>query len=241
MKKIGRLLIVFLLVIAISGCGTENAKFDDKVVEDQDVISLLNNHVININTIPKTVDLLNKGDFESSKFTNDDKLYMGLNGAVNAQLATNLNAQQIQALKARNIIATSYIRISDVENTIKNVFGPDNINHIAEVTGCPSFKYVETDKAYYVNENCTNTQNMIVMMVNSITYDTNEYYLNAYLGLVSGGKVYKDFDKKQELKTLSDGETFTIDANNKDYFETYTYVFTKNSDGNYIFKKVLKN
>lgn len=241
MKKLSKLLIVLVLVVCVSACGTKSADENKNVVEDETIVSLLNNHMINLTSIPKTATLLKDGSFDASKYANDDKLYMGLTAALNSQLAAPYNTQQIQALKAKGITATSAIKTSDVEDIVANLFGPSTINFVGDVTGCPSFKYNEAEKIYYVNESCTKAQDNIVMLVDSITNDGNVYEVKAYLGLVSENKVYKDFAKSNSVKELANGETYTINGDNKDEFSTYTFTFTKNSDGNYIFKDAKRN
>ena len=184
---------------------------------------------------------MKKGEFKAEDYTNDDMLYMGLNSALNSQLAVSYNQEQIKALKAKGYTATSFITSDTVENQINDLFGAVELKFENEVTGCPSYKYYETDKLYLVNENCTNTQDKLAMMIDSSKFDGNTYKVVAYITLISNNKVFNDLNKSTALKTLENGEIFTIDASNKDKFATYTFTFNKNSDGKYQFISAKKN
>ena len=240
MNKLSKIFLALILVVLVAGCGIKSSN-DSKVVEDETIIAVLNNHMVNITAIPKTKDLLKEGSFKADSYANDDRLYMGLNGALNSQLAVSYTQAQIKQLKEKGYTATSYIKGDDVENIVKDVFGDVNLKFEAEIAGCPSYKYYQPDKFYLVNENCTNVQDKLVILVDTITNDGNLYYVDSYIALVSNNKVYKDLNKSTEFKSLNNGETFTIDASNKEEFAKYTFKFTKNSDGKYIFTSADKN
>lgn len=242
MKNLKKFIFVFIILCLTAGCGSKSSSEEQlPQVTDDAITNVIKGHVIDLESVPATIDLYKKGKFTADDYKLTDKIQYGLNSSFGLETNIDLSAQEIANLKARNINnVTSYIEVSEVENAIDSTFGSIDIKHEGEVGTCPKYTYDSTDKRYYVNESCTLDQKSIISYVSSINYEGNLYYATVYVGFIENNKVYNNVKKSKVIKELASEESYAIDEENKDDFEKYTYTFTKNSDGNYIFTKVEK-
>lgn len=237
MNKLKKFVFIIFAVLILSGCSVSTSKETGaKIVNDDTIKSLLESHIISLQSLPKTLELYVKGSGETKDYTADDKLNLGLEMRFNNAGIPSLTQQQILNLQAKQITnVTGYIPSTDVEDNIKSIFGPVTIEH-KNMTGCPTFIYDDTEKIYYINSNCTVEQtSTIISFVDKVTSEDNIYYVTVYAGLIDNNKVYADFNKSEVVKELLTDEQYAISDETKEQFTKITYTFTKNSNGEYVF------
>ncbi len=242
MNKFKKIVFVFLVLLLTAGCGAkEEAETNYTEVKDETIINVIKGHVVNIETLPKTIELYKKDSFQASDYSNDDLLQFGLNSSFGQETNIDLTPAQINNLKAKNITnVSSYLTIDNVEDAIKDTFGAKSVTYADKINGCPSYIYDASESVYYVNETCTVNEERVVSYISNISYDNNLYYATVYVGLVSNNKIYGDVNKAKAVADLAPEQSYVIDDDNKESFTKYTYTFTKNSDGKYVFTSVEK-
>lgn len=238
MKKIGSFFFALFTVILLSGCNTIVNNNNSKIVSDDETISILKGNVELLNMIPKTVELYVKGAATNDDYTKEDKILGGLESRYVSSGTGTLTPEKIYELKLAGIInVTTAISVTDVEKNITDVFGPVSLTH-QNIGTCPKFIYYEKDKSYYVNSVCQNTNaSSVVSYVDKVTNNENIYYVTVYAGLLENNVVYADFNKKTTIKTLAPEELYEISEESKEQFTKIVYTFTKDSNGNYVFKE----
>ncbi len=241
MKKLRGLLLVIMALVVVTACGKKEEEVQLTKVEDENIISIITGHVATIESLPKSIELFKKDKFATADLTNDDYLLYGLRASFDMENNIDLTAQEIEALKNRNIVnVSSYMNISDVESAVAATFGAVGIKHVDTIGECPTFIYDATQSKYYVDESCVVPTERIVSEIDKIEYNDNTYYATVYVGLISGNKAYADVNKVDVVADLEPEQSYVITDENEDKFSKYTFTFTKNSDGNYIFTSVEK-
>ncbi len=243
MKKFKSIVFLFAIFVIITGCSTsKNEEETNMEVKDNQILSTITGSIVNLETLPKTIELYKQGHFDVNDYTKDDILLYGLNGSFGQESNVDLTAEEIAQLKTRNITnVSSYLSLEDVNREINATFGPVNVEYTSNLGQCPSYLYDESEKKYYINEGCINASEKIVSYVDHVSYSSNLFYADVYAGLIADNKVYNDVNRTKVITTLKDEQSYVIDDNNKNEFKHYTYTFTKNSDGNYVFTSVSSN
>lgn len=243
MNKIKKFAVVLIILILAVGCGTkENSANEVTEVTDNAVKNIIYSHIISIEKMPKTIKLYKKDEVKNNDYSNEDLLHFGLVSSIGLENDIDLTDAEIATLKKNNITGVlSYINVSDIEDSVNDTFGAVNLKYINNVSGCPSFIFNASKNIYYVNSACNEANNdKIISYIDNITKEGNLYYATVYAGLLSNNKVYNNVNKSKEVATLNVEESYEITKENKDKFTKYTYTFTKNSDGKYVFTSIKK-
>lgn len=237
MKKISKILFVFVVLLLVAGCGnTEVENEDTKVVDNESILNILKSHIVSLENAPTTLELYKKGSFKASDYSNDDILVLGLNTAFGLELETDLTKNQIAYLAKQGIKdAEAYVTVNDVDSTINNIFGVVSMKYDDKIGNCPIFTYDKENSRYYVSKKCDDNSDKLISYIDKVTNKDNDYYVDVYSGIISNKKVYGKMDKSDSIKELGEEETYIIDKTNKDKFTLVKYIFTKNSDGKYVF------
>lgn len=242
MDKLKKIVFVFVAIILLAGCETKGSnESQTKEITDEVILGIIRNNISSLDNIPKTTELYTNGSGQASDYTNDERLLHGLNAAITSRASSELTAEQLQTIKEKNLLnITSVVNVEEAQSYVSNLFGPTTLKY-ANVEGCPSYIYDETEKLYYVQEGCTKeVTSSPISFVDRVTNKDNIYYATVYVGLIDGNKVYSDFSKSKIVKELDLNELYEITDDNKEEFSKYTYTFTKNSNGSYVFTELKK-
>ena len=242
MGKVKKIVFIFVAIILLAGCDTKNSNTSQaKEITDEVILGTIRNNISSLDNISKTSELYTKGLGQASDYTADEKLRYGLDSAITSRASSDLTAEQLQSIKEKQLLnITSVVSVEEAQGYVSNLFGPTTLKH-ANVEGCPSYIYNETEKLYYVQEGCTKeVTSSPISFVDRVTNKDNIYYVTAYVGLIDGTKVYSDFNKSKIVKELDLNELYEITDDNKEEFSKYTYTFTKNSNGSYVFTELKK-
>lgn len=242
MNKLKKLIFVFVAIILLAGCDvTSKEESQTKEITDEVILGIIKNNVSSLDNIPKTIELYTNGSGQAKDYTNDDKLFYGLDVAINSKADSELTTEQLQKINQNNLTnVTSVVSVEEAQGYVSDLFGPTTLKH-ANVSGCPSYIYDETEKIYYVQFGCTKeTISLPISYVERVTNKDNLYYATVYVGLIDGNNVYNDFNKTKVVQELGLNESFAITNDNKEEFSKYTYTFTKNSNGSYVFTSLNK-
>ncbi len=242
MNKFKNFAFIFLIIVLVTGCGKTTSSTDNlSSVKDENIINSITSQVIALTSLPKTIELYKKDSFKASDYNNEDILLYGLISSFSLENNIDLTDSEKEDLKKKKIEdVTSYLNIQDVETKMNDTFNTSNVSYNNVVGVCPSFIYDADKKIYYVKENCSSEQPKIISFIEDIKYDGNLYYAIVYSGFIDGKKVYNNVNKETEIASLSDEQFYVIDIENKNKFSKYTYKFTKNSDGKYLFTDATK-
>lgn len=242
MNKLKKIVFVFIAIILLAGCEMKGSnESQTKEITDEVILGIIRNNISSLDNIPKTIELYTNGSGQASDYTNDEKLLHGLDVAITSRASSELTAEQLQTIKEKNLLnITSVVSVEEAQSYVSNLFGPTTLKH-ANIEGCPSYIYDETEKLYYVQEGCTKeVTSSPISFVDRVTNKDNIYYATVYVGLIDGNKVYSDFSKSKIVKELDLNELYEITDDNKEEFSKYTYTFTKNSNGSYVFTELKK-
>ena len=144
-----------------------------------------------------------------------------------------------------------YVKEESLAKIVKEVFDKDYSNMKHDDIGinyknaddytmeCPSYLYDSVNKIYFIQEECGGFAGFKSLeYIYDYTYKNNEYYVYTAVGSIgySGDKetVYTSYRNNSTLNESIE----EINSSNYDKFDHFRLVFEKNSDGNYIFKKV---
>ncbi len=242
MNKLKKFIFAFIVVILLAGCEPNSSTGSQtKDVTDEVVLGTIRNNISSLDNIPKTTELYIKGAGQTSDYTNDDKLLHGLDVAINSRASSELTPEQLQKIKEKNLTnVSSVVSVEEAQGYVSDLFGPTTLKH-DNVVGCPSYIYDKTEKIYYVQTGCTkNATSSPISYVDRVTNKDNLYYATVYVGLIDENKVYNDFNKTKVVQELGLNDSFEITNDNKEEFSKYTYTFTKNSNGAYVFTSLKK-
>lgn len=237
MKKIGRFLFVFVAILLVAGCDTNDDNSNiAKTVSDDSVLNILKSHIVSLENSSTTLELYKKSSFKASDYSNDDILAIGLNTSLGLELDTDLTKTEKVELAKKGIKDVDvYITVNDVDSTINNIFGVVNMKYNDKVGSCPTYIYDKENGRYYVNKVCDNNSDKLISYMDKVTNKDNVYYVDVYSGIISNKKVYGSLDKSNSIDELGEEETYTIGKDNKEKFTLVKYTFTKNTDGKYVF------
>lgn len=242
MSKLKKIVFVFVAIILLAGCEANSSKESQaKEITDEVILGIIRNNISSLDNIPKTTELYTNGSGQAKDYANDEKLLYGLEVAINSRANTELTAEQLQKIKEKNLVnITSVVSVEEAQRYVSDLFGPTTLKH-ANLVGCPSYVYDETEKIYFVQSGCTKEAIPTpISYVDRVTNKDNVYYATVYVGLIDGNKVYNDFNKTKIVQELNLNESFEIKSDNKEEFSKYTYTFTKNSNGAYVFTSLKK-
>lgn len=239
MKNIKFYYILFFLMIILTGCNKDtNDNIDVKeIVKDDSIIETLKNQTSVLVTLDSIKEAY-KGNKVDYKEVNDyDKIKYSLTYRVSLGSLQVVDNNMIKLRKKYNLNSeTEYVNISEISKHITSVFGSSSINYIS-INECPNYIYDSENKQYYINRNCIVKDNYVVTYYDDITKQDNKYYVEVHLGFVNKNKLYKDY----KYNVLISNNILEVKDNIKNDLDKYTFTYTKNSNGNYIFTSVEKN
>lgn len=242
MSKIKKILLVFVMIILLSGCNSKNdSKEGTEEVTDNSVTNYIKSQITALESLPKTITVYTKGEGTDSDYDNEDKIRYGLEARISNASVPMLTADEIQQLAQRNIIGvSSYIETSEVASYVSKNFESSTLDYIT-LSGCPTFTYDAESKKYYIQTECViEDPTSIYSYVDKVTKKDNVYYATVYAGLSDGSMVYNDFEKTKVVANLTENQSYTISDTDKTQFTKFTYKFEKNTNGDYIFKSITK-
>ena len=150
----------------------------------------------------------------------------------------------------------SYITEESVKSAYERVFGDGTYKHVDSINlGCPIYEYDESAKRYIGTDACGGTTSFsnYTTLVDAKKYTDRIEITEAvvFYDLESGNKLYKDYNKKQELRKLSADEAKNVVGDtvydrvikpylesNTDKLQQYTYTFKLADDGFYYYTGV---
>jgi hypothetical protein len=184
-------------------------------------------------SIDKTLEIYKNGSGTKEDYSDTDKLLFGLNYVFASKVLNN-------APKLPNI--DGIISGDDVSISISNLFDSEVIYDT--IGTCPNYIYNKNANVFYIKYNCTTDSNIsIITYIDKITLENDHYYANVYVGIIDNitNKVYGNIERTRYIETVSNGESYNINDDNKNNFESYTYTFLKKSNDKYIFDSIKKN
>ena len=239
MKNRRILYIFFFLIIIITGCSKDESDNINvkEIVNDDLTINTLKNQVSILVNLDSIREGLSKDKFDTKNINDLDKIRYGVLYKTNQGGLQILDDNQLEEAKKYKINSkVEYIDISEINKYITSVFGPYNINY-KSIYSCPKYIYNENKNIYYIDNNCKTYNNYTTIYIDEITKLNNNYYVNLYIGYIIDNKLYKDINNNHQISN----NILEISESNKNNFNSYTFLFKKNSDGNYIFTNLEKN
>ena len=241
MRKLRKIIIVFVLTFLLSGCTKNVVEENKKEIKDDATITTLKNQIVSLESLTKTIELYTAGSGKSTDYSNEDKLLYGLNARISNSAVKLLTPAEIQFLAQKNILnVSSYVEASEVGKYISANFSMSSVDFV-NVIGCPAYYYDKDTSRFYIQNNCTvQNNNSIYSYIDKVEKKDNIYYVTVYAGLSDGSSLYNDFSKSKVVIDLLSNPDYTITEADKDQYTVFTYQFEKNSNGNYILKEFSK-
>lgn len=218
----------------------EKAKVVDLDVEDANVVELFNNAHYGAGIGP------------DEKIFNNSKLTL-VDMDENYKLGLAANLFKLYEITDPNTGVVS-VSLDAVKNAYEKIFGPNTFTNMTTINlGCPIYKYNSKTKEYETTDGCGGTTGMMVQekIISAKKYSDKIEITSAAVYYGEVHTLYRDFNKKTTLKTLTESEALNEVGNtvydrviipyiekNKDDLEQYTYTFELNEDGFYYYTGV---
>lgn len=241
MKNIKKLVFIFVMIVLLTGCNSNESSKESRTekVTDESVLTNITNVVTNLEQLPKTLELYKKGSAEVSDYTDEDKIMYAINDITSSRSITNnVTEEKQKELVAKGINGVSmFIPSNEVAEKINTTFGISSVKHL-NITGCDNYLYVEEDKNYYVQhvENCEEpvVEDALISKLGEVKKQDNNYTAEVYVGVISNNSVYYDLSKSKVAKALAEDESYSISDEDKTKFTKVIYTFKNNENNNIV-------
>ena len=210
------IIISFVFIIIITGCGTNNNELiekPEKILDDFEVQVNIEDKINNLELLPTTIDMYKNGFGSSNEYTDMDKILLGINSKLFYESSNEF-----------------YITNDEISNYVYQTLGNTSIKY--DNIDIDLKKY--SDNTYYVNKELP--KSTVISYIDKITYKNNIYHALVYVGVIEDDGIYGDFNKENMISVLTYNNKFNETEKNK--YMKFLYEFKTIDNNKYVFSNL---